>query len=309
MSLAIELHQVRKSYGNVHALRGVDLSVPEGGIFGLVGPNGAGKTTLYSVVCGFLIPDAGTVKVAGHEVRTGHPPKRGTLAVLPQDAAFPKHITLVDMMTYYARLGGMDKPSARKEAFRVLELVGLGELTGRQADALSHGQRKRVGIAQAFVGSPGVIMLDEPTAGLDPHVAKEVRTTLRTIRDEQTVIVSSHNLGEVEDLCTEVAILHKGQVVRQESVDSLVGTAAEISFRMTTAPDDGVIAALGGLEFVTESAWDKGTSRLRVSFDSAQKPSDEAGQQLVAFLVQKGVAFVEMQVGKRLEDRFLEETR
>ena len=306
---AMELRGVTKSYGAVRALAGVDLVVPRGSLFGLVGPNGAGKTTLFSVTCGFLRADAGTVSVAGHTVSPRSPPRPGVLAILPQDAGFMPQLPIEQQLAYYAELGGLDRAAARREADRVLALVRLDEGRGRPPDALSHGQRKRVGIAQAFLGNPELIILDEPTAGLDPEVSRDIRRTLREIRSNRTVIVSSHNLAEIEDLCDEVAILAKGRVVRQDRVDALVGAATEIAFRLPSPPPQDLIDALQALPFATDAQWDAGTSRLRVHIDPDRMPPDQAGRDIVGLLVERGVAFVEMHVGTRLEDRYLDETR
>lgn len=220
----------------------------------------------------------------------------------------PGHVPVAKLLTYYAELGGQTREAAQVDCERVLDLVKLHGLGGRTIDAMSHGQRKRVGIAQAFLGNPRVILLDEPTAGLDPQVAREIRAVLRDLQDGQTILVSSHNLGEIEDLCTEVAILSNGQVVQQDSLASLVGAAAEVSFRMTKPPNSEILSGLAAISFVREAVWDKASSRLRVTFDREATAADEATRDLVGFLVEKQVAFVEMQVGQRLEDRFLQET-
>jgi ABC-2 type transport system ATP-binding protein len=304
----LDVKGVTKTFGQVQALRGIDLAVPRGGIFGLVGPNGAGKTTLFSIICGLVGADTGTVNVGGLAISPGHSPPAGKLAMLPQDAAFLSGVTVGAQLAYYARLGGMERVAALKEVARVLGLVGLPEVATRTADTLSHGMRKRVGIAQAYIGNPELVILDEPTAGLDPQAARDIRATLRTM-NTQTIMVSTHDLAEVEDLCNEVAILNQGKVARQDTVANLVGAAAEISFRLTAAPADKVMVELRALPLVADASFDVGAGRLRVTFDPKKTPSDEAASTLLAFFVGRGVAIMEMQVGKRLEDRFLEETK
>ena len=192
---ALALAGVHKRFGSVHALRGVDLRVPRGSIFALIGPNGAGKTTLFSVVCGFLRADQGQVAVLD-----GPPdPARfkGRLGALPQDAMLGRELTVREHAVFLARLQGMSKETAVREAERVLAIVDLGELAGRRAGTLSHGQVKRVGVAQAFLGDPELILLDEPTAGLDPRHAHDLREAIRNHRGQRTIVVSSHNLQEL----------------------------------------------------------------------------------------------------------------
>ena len=299
---------VTKTFGSVTALAGVDLEVAKPGIFGLVGPNGAGKTTLFSVLCGFLKADAGTVEVAGHRVTTATPPPSGLVSLLPQDARMMAHQPVGRQLVYLARLGGLDRMDATVEARRVLDAVGLPGAWDTAPDTLSHGMYKRVGIAQAFLGTPRLIVLDEPTAGLDPHAAKGVKALLRTLRGDCTVVVSSHNLAEIEDLCHAVAILHQGRIVRHESIESLVGAAQELIFRLASEPDEASVASLAAMPFVVSATWDLTSERLRIAFDTQQIQPDEASQKLVTALVERGMPFVEMQVGQTLEDRFIEET-
>ena len=150
--LVLSCRGVAKTFGRVQALRGVDLRVSRGGIFGLVGPNGAGKTTLFSIICGFLQPDQGMVEVAGRIVDAANRLPSGMVATLPQDAQMMPSQSIGSQLAYYGRLVGMDDGKAKAEAMRVLDLVGLTEVYGRKAKTLSHGMYKRVGIAQAFIG-------------------------------------------------------------------------------------------------------------------------------------------------------------
>ncbi|MGM0578816.1 MAG: ABC transporter ATP-binding protein [Myxococcota bacterium] len=304
----LEIRGVRKSYGAVKALQGVDLTVRPGGIFGLVGPNGAGKTTLFSVLCGFLRADAGEVRVAGHPVTPSSPPPKGAVSILPQDAGFVSHLPVGRQLAYYARLQGMAPAQARDAAAHALQRVGLADVARRKPKTLSHGMHKRVGIAQAFLGDPSLVVLDEPTAGLDPHAARDIRALLRTIGSNRTVVVSSHNLSEVEDLCHEVAILHDGRVVRQDTLTTLVGAAGQIAFRLTASPDDALLRDLEALDFLEDVAWDADDERLRLRFDPRDRAVGQAARDLVGFLVDRDVPFVEMQLGKSLEERFIEET-
>jgi ABC-type multidrug transport system ATPase subunit len=169
--------------------------------------------------------------------------------------------------------------------------------------------RKRLGIAQAFIGTPKFVILDEPTEGLDPVAAREVRQVVRAIAGDRTLLVSSHNLREIEDLCSEVAILNQGRVVRQDKVENLVGEADEIAFHLPGPPPAELMNSFGAPGFVTGATWDQTGSRLLIRFDRTRSASDDAAQALVAHLVSRGVKFSQMHVGKRLEDRFIEETR
>lgn len=300
---------VTKAFNQVQALAGIDLEVPKGRIFGIVGPNGAGKTTLFSIICGFLGADSGEVLLDGQPVRPQTPPASGSLTILPQDARFLPNLPLGPQLTYYAQLSGMSKSEAVAETKRVLELVGLSEVFNRTGKTLSHGMYKRVGIAQAFMGSPKLIILDEPTAGLDPHAAREIHAQLRSMRADQTVIVSSHNLAEIEDLCHAVAILKKGKVVQVSSMESMLSDAAEVAFRLPETPSDALLAEIEALDFVSGVKWDLAAARVRIDINTALKAADDAGGALVQFFVSKNVRFMDMQVGADLEERFIRETR
>ena len=304
----LEVQGLVKTYGSVRALRGLDLRVAAGRIFGVVGPNGAGKTTLFSVVCGFAVADAGEVRVAGKVVTPTTPPPAGSLTILPQDAKLAPRPTIGAPLAYLARLGGMASAEAREEAKRVLALVDLSDVHDRYPHTMSHGMAKRVGIAQAFMGDSKLIILDEPTAGLDPHAAHDIRQLIRGIRAGRTVVVSSHNLGEVEDLCHEVAIVHEGAVVRQQTLADVIGEAAELIVRLSAAPDAALLTALRQIDGFGQVGFDPTADRLRASFDPAALAAGPAVQALVNLLVARDAAFIEIQVGKRLEDRFLEET-
>jgi ABC-type multidrug transport system ATPase subunit len=309
MTTVLRVSNLSKSYGPIHALRSMSLAVERGRIFGVVGANGAGKTTLFSVVSGFLPADSGEVEIDGKRQRPGAPPAAGALSILPQDASFLADLSLGTQLGHYGELQGFSRKQAKDEARRVLDLVGLAEVYDRKAKTLSHGMHKRVGIAQAFIGAPQVVILDEPTAGLDPHAAREIRALLRQIQGERTVIVSSHNLGEIEDLCHEVAILDGGRLVRQDSIAGVLGGAELIVFRLSRAPTDADLATLRALPFVREVSWSTDDDRLRVGFDAAKQAPGPAARDIVSALVDAQVPFVEMQIGKSLEERFLEETR
>jgi ABC-type multidrug transport system ATPase subunit len=307
--LVLEIVGLWKSYGSAPVLQGLDLSIAsDAAIFGVVGPNGAGKTTLFGLVCGFLRPDRGSIALDGRMLaRTARRP--GEFAILAQDARFTSRVKLKVLLAHYARLQGFGAKAATVEALRALALVGLEGAATASPDELSHGMRKRLGIAQAFLGTPRVVILDEPTEGLDPQAAREVRRVIRDIAGQRLVLVSSHNLQEVEDLCREIAILDRGRIVRQEAVTTLLGEADEITFHMPKPPSTTALEGVAILSFVRQATWDAPTSRLVARIDRRQASIEDASAQLVARLAEHSVRFTQMQVGKRLEDRFIEQTR
>lgn len=308
MTAAIEIRNLAKSYGANKALAGVNLTIPTGGVFGVVGPNGAGKTTLFSVISGFLRQDAGSVTILGAKLEPGFPPPPGSLGVLPQDASFIRELSLGWQMEHFCRLQGLTVPQAKAEVERTLTLVGLPEVARKRAKALSHGMLKRVGIAQALLGNPAVVILDEPTAGLDPHAARGIHGLIRSIGPSQTIVVSSHNLAEIESLCAEVAILDRGTLIRQDHVGRVVGNAAVLMIRLSGAPSAEQIEQLCALPAITAAQWLPTQGRLQLDFDAELTSPGYAASDVARKLTDLDLPFVELQVGKSLEDRFVEQT-
>jgi ABC-2 type transport system ATP-binding protein len=214
----IEVENISKSFGDHLALDNVSFTIKKGQPVALVGPNGAGKTTLFSLLCGYLLPSSGSVTIAGF--KAGSASLFGQLAALPQDAQFDPRFSIAHQLKFYAQLQGFSRKNAVKEAERTLELVGLADTFKAKPDELSHGMRKRVAIAQTLIGSPKIVMLDEATAGLDPKNAREVRELVSSLSSDITFILSSHDLSELERLCSQVLYLEKGQLQQHQHLQS-----------------------------------------------------------------------------------------
>ena len=210
MSCLIKASGLNKRFGEKQALADVDFEIHRGAPVALVGPNGAGKTTLFSILCGYIKPSSGQVSVFG--VSPGKSETFGRLAALPQDAQLDPRFSVLHQLKFYGRLQGFSSKESQYEAERTIELVGMSGSLYQKPDALSHGMRKRVTIAQALIGSPEVVMLDEATAGLDPLHAREVRELVASLSGETTFILSSHDLAELERLCGQVLYLDQGRL-------------------------------------------------------------------------------------------------
>lgn len=215
MSL-IQCQGLSKSYGSKKALKNVSFSLNPGAPIALVGPNGAGKTTLFSLLCGYLSPSEGTIRLLGEAPNS--PKLLGKVAALPQDATLDPNLTIASQLALFARLQGMNAKLAAEEALRVLSLVDLVDVAQQKPPSLSHGMGKRVAIAQALIGSPTLVLLDEPTAGLDPANAKKVRELVKALSPTTTFMISSHNLDELEKLCDQVLYLDKGELSQSVSM-------------------------------------------------------------------------------------------
>ncbi|MGL4834699.1 MAG: ABC transporter ATP-binding protein [Shewanella sp.] len=216
--ILVQCQGLSKHYGNKKALNNINLTLEAGAPIALVGPNGAGKTTLFSLLCGYLTPSAGTVTLLGE---TPNSPKLlGQIAALPQDATLDPNLTIISQLTLFGRLQGMTSKQAVQEAMRVLHLVDLADVAQQKPPSLSHGMSKRLAIAQALIGSPKLVLLDEPTAGLDPANAKNIRELVRSLSPTTTFVISSHNLDELEKLCDQVLYLDKGELGQSISMHS-----------------------------------------------------------------------------------------
>jgi ABC-2 type transport system ATP-binding protein len=207
---ALAVRDLRKRFGAVHALKGVDLEVGEGELVGLLGPNGAGKSTLVKILVGLVRPSGGTAEVAG--ARAGSHAARAALGYLAELFRFPGWYTADEVLELHQRLAG--SAGGASERARLLELVALADATDRRVDGMSKGMQQRLGIAQALVGKPRLLLLDEPTSALDPVGRRTVRVLLEHLRAEGvSVLLNSHLLSEIELVCDRVAILLGGELV------------------------------------------------------------------------------------------------
>lgn len=304
MSHAVTVNGLRKKYGKVLAVDGLDLAVPTGAIFGLLGPNGAGKSTTFGVLCGWLRPTAGTASVLGTPCDRLHT-LGGRVSALPQDARFPDSAPIRVTLAHYGRLQGLSAADARAEAVRVLQAVGLQDAASKRGNQLSHGMAKRAGIAQAMIGAPEVVFLDEPTAGLDPANARIVRDLISSMAPRATVVVSSHNLAEIQDVCTHGAILDNGRLTVAGTIGDLTRQGEEIVVR--SRPGAPVpVAALSGV-FGEGSVLVGDDGRVVVRHPSDRDPAAAIADAL-RILLDAGTPILGVERGTSLETAFLELT-
>lgn len=230
----IEAIGIAKSFGRTRALEDVSFHISAGEIVGLLGPNGSGKTTLLRILTAFFPPDRGEVVVAGARVSADPRQVRERVGFLPEQAPLYPEMTVARMLEFAAAVKIRDAASRGDRIEAALAECGLRELRRRRIGTLSKGYRQRVGIAQALVGRPPVLVLDEPTAGLDPATVLELRSLIRSLRGRTTVLLSSHILADVASVCDRVLILHRGRLVLSDPLDRLrrqVRSASEIVLR------------------------------------------------------------------------------
>ena len=236
----IEVSDLSKSFGSIRALDRVGFRVEEGEILGFLGPNGAGKSTTMRILTGFLPGDSGTVRVAGFDVRSQSMEVRRATGYLPEAVPLYPEMRVIEYLRFRARLKGVPRSRRRAAIERALEEAGVSEVRRQIVGTLSRGYRQRVGVADAILGEPKVLILDEPTVGLDPEQVRQFRQTLRDIGQDRTVILSTHILSEVELVCSSVIIINKGRVVARDTADGLrrlFGAAERAVAEVDAAPD------------------------------------------------------------------------
>ncbi len=263
----IEVVELCKSYGEVEALRDVSFSVKPGEIIGLLGPNGAGKTTLMKILTGYLQPSGGSARVNGLEVLENTQEVQRVIGYLPENAPLYPELSVQGYLQMIADLREIPTADRQRALSQAIHAVGLEDRLTRSINTLSKGYRQRVGLAQAILHRPNLLILDEPTNGLDPTQIVEVRRLVRKLAKHATVLISTHILSEVEASCDRAIILMAGEVKADAKLSELAATADAMVTIAATDNDEMVLstlATLAGVRNVAVVAHDDGRVRIRV---------------------------------------------
>jgi ABC-2 type transport system ATP-binding protein len=305
----IEVSGLRMAYGGRSVLDGVDLLVRPGELVALLGPNGAGKTTTVETVEGYRAPDAGTVRVLGTDPRRGGPEHRARVGLMLQGGAgLEPRATPRDLVRLHAAFHrGGPQPD------ELIERVGLGGVASTRVRRLSGGERQRLALAIALAGEPEVLILDEPTAGMDPEARRATRELVAGLRERgRTILLTTHDLGDVEALAARVAILHRGRIVVDDSIESIVhGGSTAVRFRLHDAPRAEAVEQLArriaALHPESRLSADSGSD---TAFEIAPgAASADVVSEVGTWAAREGVLIVELHAGAAsLEDRYLELT-
>ncbi len=246
----IEIENVSKRYGSVRALSDVSLRVEKGSVLGLLGQNGAGKTTLINILTGYLAPSSGRVLIDGHDPLLEPAEAKRHLGYLPEQPPLYDEMTVREYLRFVAALRGVAPRAVAAHVDEVMELTGLTSMRSRLLGHLSKGYRQRAGMAQALCADPDVLVLDEPTVGLDPKQITEIRALIRTLGSGRTIVFSSHILSEVQQLCDHVVILDHGQVCLDSPLAKL-RSPEDVTLLLTVgAAESAVVGRLKALEGV-----------------------------------------------------------
>ncbi|HHT95576.1 MAG TPA: ATP-binding cassette domain-containing protein [Clostridia bacterium] len=245
----IEIKNLVKHYGQVVAVDDISFKVKEGEILGFLGPNGSGKSTTMNIITGYLPSTSGTVEVAGYDITTHPEEVKKRIGYLPEQPPLYKDMTVTEYLSFVSDLKKAPKSKKKSELSDIMELVGLTDHRKRLIDNLSKGYRQRVGLAQALVGNPKVLILDEPTVGLDPKQIVEIRRVIKGLATDRTIILSTHILPEVSMICERVVIINKGKIVAEDTPDRLSASLSKIAkLNLTVKGDkDKVLKTLGNI--------------------------------------------------------------
>lgn len=291
METVIDIRGLTKTYGTVRALDGLTLSIPRGGVYGILGPNGAGKSTLFRTLLGLIRPTAGDATIMGGPI--GNPSSMRRMGSMIETPRFPPFMTARQVLEWLARAhGGVTST----EIDHWLQRVGLTEAADRRVRGFSVGMLQRLGVAAALMTKPDLVILDEPTSGMDPPGIQEMRALIRSLADNDgvTIILASHQLQEVQRVCDRVAIFNKGKVVTEGRVSDL--TAAGERLRLSVTPLARALAVLGDRASLDGDA-------VLASVPRAEGPAT------IKALVEGGVDIEEARwIGADLEDVFMNET-
>jgi len=304
----IEVQKVNKRYGSIEAVRSVDLSIGKGEVVGLLGPNGAGKTTLMKILTGYHFPSSGNVTILGHDIYTESLKIKSEIGYLPENAPVYSDLNVYEYLEFIADARGLSASDKQRRIPATIDETGLSSVLYRPIAKLSKGFQQRVGLAQAVIHAPELLILDEPTTGLDPHQIIEIRKLLQSVGREKTVILSTHILQEVEAVCSRVLIMNEGTIVAQGSTEAIRNSIQDdaVFIALVRGASSGDIKNLIDNEprFRRLVAMESLENAVRVEINVSAEFAD--GSTLFEWAVRNGLTLVELQRKTlSLEDVFL----
>ena len=302
---AIVVEGLQRAFDEVLAVQGVDLEVDEGEIYGFLGPNGAGKTTTMRILTSYLPATSGVAKVAGHDVMNASMEVRQNIGYLPDTVPLYPEMRVEEYLGYRAKLKGVARKERQPRIDHVVEHFRIREVRRRLIGTLSHGYRQRVGLADALVHDPPILILDEPTGGLDPLQIRETLKTIRSLHGKHTILLSTHILSQVEDACDRVIIINRGRIGMDRKLSDLAQEAPVIVVEVR-GPRDQVVKVLEATEGV-ESVKPLHHGDGIAGFEVAAKENQDLREAICERLVKNGWTLRRLELRRtKLEDRFAE---
>jgi ABC-2 type transport system ATP-binding protein len=307
MTALIEADELRKSFGSLRAVDGISLTVPRGQVLGFLGPNGAGKSTTMRMITGFLEPDAGRVRIAGFDIEDQPKAAKMRLGYLPEGAPLYSEMTPRALLRFVAEVRGYYGDEAGKRIAAAVEKTGLQSVLDQTIETLSKGYKRRVGIAQAILHDPEVLIMDEPTDGLDPNQKHQVRQLIADMAKDKAIVVSTHILEEVEAVCTRAIVINKGRIVADGTAEELMrrdpGHGA-VAIRIASDRAQAVRGALSALAAV-EKVETVGSGKTHEELRVVPKNGAAIAADVAALFREKSIVVDGFQVERgKLEDVF-----
>ena len=307
MAVLIEAKNLRKRFGDIVAVDGISLEVGRGEVLGFLGPNGAGKSTTMKMITGFLEPDAGSARIAGIDMFENPKAAKAKLGYLPEGAPSYGDMTSRAFLAFIAAIRGFDREEAKKRVAIAAEKAGATSVLEQKIDTLSKGYKRRVAIAQAILHDPQVLIMDEPTDGLDPNQKHQVRKLIDEMAKEKAIIVSTHILEEVEAVCSRAIIINRGRIVADGTAEDLMRRLPHhgaIAIRVPADRAKAVTSALSGFSGVS-AVETVSSANGRVQLRALPKNGAAIAADLAAFIRQKSIEVDELFVERgNLDDVF-----
>lgn len=307
----IKVSHLTKNYGNHVAVDDISLDIKPGKIYGFLGPNGAGKSTTMNIITGYLAPTSGEVLIDGHDIYKEPEEAKACIGYLPEIPPLYVDMKVSEYLKFVCELKKVKKEDRDKEVERVMNLTKVSDVSNRIINNLSKGYRQRVGMAQALIGSPKVIILDEPTVGLDPNQIKEVRDLIKSLAGDHTVILSSHILSEISETCSHVFIIDKGKIIANNAIETLSNyfNSKQVLEIVAKGDMDKCKEIIEAIEDIESVSVEKGTEEGTVNITVTATYSKDVREDVSLALSSEKISIFEMKEDtKSLEDVFLELT-
>jgi len=306
----IKVSNLSKKYGDHYAVKNLSFEIEKGKVYGFLGPNGAGKSTTMNIMTGYIAASAGDVEIDGHDILKEAEEAKKCIGYLPEMPPLYQDMTVKEYLDFVAELKKVAKTDRKKQVEEVMKKTFITDMQGRLIKNLSKGYKQRVGLAQAMIGNPDVIILDEPTVGLDPKQIIEIRELIRELKKEHTVILSSHILSEVAEVCDEIMIIAKGRLVASGSAENLLkelgsSNTIELTAKGSKKEVSEIVKSIDGVKSCTVDNAAGGCVECFISYDDKKEIRDDLCKKLVS----KNIFIYRLlNNSKSLEDIFLELT-
>ncbi len=310
----IEVEKLTKKYGNFTAVDNISFSIEKGEIVGFLGPNGAGKSTTMNMITGYIEPTSGTITIDGLDIERKAKKVKAKIGYMPENVPLYKELKVREFINYMAELRCVPKQNRKEAVNKAIDETGLKDVENKLISKISRGYKQRVSLAGSIVGNPEILILDEPTVGLDPAQVVEIRNLIKSFKGKYTVILSSHILSEVSNMCDKIIVINNGKIVRIDSTTNLINSETKNSKVITLTIEDSdyrIENFLNELDFISNiqviSKNDDNTVSYKITCKDDTGSSLDARKEISKALSKQGIVILEMkQAEATLEDAFMD---